>query len=300
MSWDLSKDCCKTGDILINRVVDLEHVPFPSELIFPDSTPKIINEMKNRLAPEHFSRKSNQLLLSFHSFLVRTDDSLILVDACCGNDKNRPTRQMWHMRNGNYLKNLRQAGVEPKDINYVMCTHLHADHVGWNTQLKNGRWLPTFPNAKYLFSKKELSYWEKKARDNLFDPINYGSYEDSVLPVIKAGQVELVNDEYSLETGINLEPAHGHTPGNFVVHVRSNGFHTIISGDVLHHPIQLAYPKWSINFCIDPLQSQKSRLDFLKKYANTNALILPAHFQFPEYGKIISDGATYQIDRGPK
>ena len=158
LKWDATRDACDVGSTLINRIVDLEHIPFPANVIFPDATPDVIRKSRLLLAPQHFGKDSQDLLLSFHSFLVRTSSHTILVDLCCGNDKNRPTRPAWHMQSGPFLDNLAAVGVKPEDIDYVMCTHLHSDHVGWNTRLDDGRWIPTFPKAQYLFAEKKFQY----------------------------------------------------------------------------------------------------------------------------------------------
>jgi len=293
--WDATRDACDVGSTLINRIVDLEHIPFPANVIFPDATPDVIRNSKLLLAPQHFGNDSQDLLLSFHSFLVRTSSHTILVDLCCGNDKNRPTRPAWHMQSGPFLVNLAAVGVKPEDIDFVMCTHLHSDHVGWNTRLDDGRWIPTFPNAQYLFAEKEVQYWKQIVESGQGENVLYGSYEDSILPVINSGQAEFVTGSHVVETGIYLEPAFGHTPGNVIINVESNGKKAILSGDVIHHPVQLAHPKWSTNFCINAEQSRVTRLTLLNEYANTNTLFLPAHFQTPEFGRIERDGNTYSM-----
>ena len=176
-----------------------------------------------------------------------------------------------------------------------MCTHLHSDHVGWNTRLDDGRWIPTFPNAQYLFAEKEVQYWKQIVEPGQSENVLYGSYEDSILPVINSGQAVFVTSSHIVETGIYLEPAFGHTPGNVIIHVESNGKKEILSGDVIHHPVQLAHSKWSTNFCIKAEQSRFTRLSLLNEYTNTNTLFLPAHFQTPEFGRIKRDGNTYRM-----
>ena len=165
--WNARKDSCNVGEISIKRIVDLEHVPFDPSLVFPDAKPEIIKKLTPQVGLQHFSDNNLDLLLSFHSFLIQTQKYNILVDTCCGNEKERPTRPFWHQRNGPFLDNLATVGLAASDIDFVLCTHLHADHVGWNTQLINGKWVPTFPNAQYLFSQKN-PISSKTFFDNLY------------------------------------------------------------------------------------------------------------------------------------
>ncbi len=293
--WDASTDSCNIGNSIIKRIVDLEHVSFAADLIFPDVNPETIKQLSNRVGLQNFSDNTLDLLLSFHSFLIQTKKYNILVDTCCGNEKERPTRPAWHQRNGPFLDNLANAGLTPSDVDFVLCTHLHADHVGWNTRLIGGKWTPTFPNAQYLFTQKEFEYWKAEDQKNPSEPIMYGSYNDSVLPVIKSGQAVLVESDHQIDNGIQLEPAYGHTPGNIVVNIESESDQAILCGDVIHHPLQLIKPKWSTNFCYDPELSRQTRLNLLNRCAETQTAILPAHFHSPDYGYIERDGDTYQL-----
>ena len=154
------------------------------------------------------------------TYVVRTSHHTILIDSCVGNDKDRPTRPHWHLKTDDtYLNALAEHGIAPEAIDFVMCTHLHSDHVGWNTRLDNGRWVPTFPNARYIFSKKELEAW----RDVGYEKFSRTPFEDSVLPVLEAGRAELVTDDYALDDEVFLESTPGHTPGHVAISLRSKG-----------------------------------------------------------------------------
>ena len=295
--WNPNNDSCNIGNLIVSRVVDLERVPFAAELVFPDSNPTIIKQLSKQVGLQHFADITLDLLLSFHSFLIQTEQYNILVDTCCGNEKNRPTRPAWHQRNGPFLDNLAICGITPSNIDFVLCTHLHADHVGWNTKLINGEWVPTFPNAQYLFAKKELDYWSAESQRNPSEPIMYGSYDDSILPVIKSGQALLVDSDHKIEEGIQLEAAYGHTPGNVIINIESEGDQAILCGDVIHHPLQLLKPTWSTNFCYDPELSRQTRLNLLDRCAGSNIALLPAHFHSPDYGYIERHKDTYQLTR---
>lgn len=284
------------GNINVSRVAEMEYPAFTGEFIFPAASPEIFAANAAWLEPHFVEPTTRKLIMSFHTYVVRTGRRTILVDMCVGNDKERPNRPMWHHMQGDYLAKLAAAGVAPESVDVVMCTHMHADHVGWNTKLLNGRWVPTFPNAKYVFGRKEYEFWaEAQRKAAAAEPVNHGSFNDSVLPVIEAGQAVLVEDDHELERGIRLAPAHGHTPGNIVIHLDSNDRRAILSGDVLHHPVQLAAPHWSSRFCEDEALSRRTRTGFIESCADTPTTILTAHFATPTAGKIVRQGDAFRF-----
>jgi glyoxylase-like metal-dependent hydrolase (beta-lactamase superfamily II) len=175
----------------------------------------------------------------------------------------------------------------------VLCTHLHVDHVGWNTRLENGRWVPTFPNARYLISRDEWSYWQAAGPPALKRTGDYVT--DSVLPIFAAGQAELIGHEHSIASNIALEPAPGHTPGQLMVRIAGGKQEAILPGDMMHHPLQLRYPDWSTRFCVDAVQARETRRNFLSQHAGSRRLIFPAHFPNPTGGTIERDGNAYRF-----
>jgi glyoxylase-like metal-dependent hydrolase (beta-lactamase superfamily II) len=203
------------------------------------------------------------------------------------------------MANFPYLEELGKAGVQPEEIDFVMCTHLHIDHVGWNTRLQDGRWVPTFPNAKYIFARKEYEFWEERDRSGAEGPVP-NVFDDSVLPVMEAGQAELVEMDYQFDNGLWFEPAPGHTAGNVVINLKSGDATAVLSGDVMHHPLQLARPDWSSRACEDHAQSARTRRALIERYADTPTLMCPAHFASPSMGHIVSrgDAFTYRLVDG--
>lgn len=263
--------------------------PYRSVLeMYPDATQEIVDRHLPWMAPESYEAENDQMILAFQSYLVRTPSHTILIDGCVGEDKERPLRPNWHRQKWPWMNNLRATGVAPEDIDFVMCTHLHVDHVGWNTQLRDGRWVPTFPNARYIFGKTEYDHWTAhyQSEDWLKD-----TFEDSVIPVIEAGQADLVDNGFEIETGLWLEEEPGHTPGSVCVHLTSESERAIFTGDMMHHAIQVPEPQLSSIFCWDPDQSRKTRASFLDRHAETNTLIIPAHFPGRTTGRIVRDGA---------
>ena len=238
---------------------------------------------------------TGKLIFSFHSFVVRTGRQTVLIDSCIGNDKERPTRPQFHRMKSPFIEDLARLGVKPEDVDYVMCTHLHWDHVGWNTRLADGQWVPTFPKARYVVAKREYDHWQG-VHDSGVDTPHARAFGDSVLPVVKTGQALLVGDDYALDDGLWFEGYPGHTPGNVVIHARSGGQRGVFIGDVLHHPLQCLKPEWSTMACSDPEGSRASRTRLIQEHADSGALILPAHFPAPTAGWIRPHGGAYRFD----
>lgn len=272
------------GDTAISRAVETDDTQLSPFEIFPDFTDANLKENTPWLSPRFFDAASQNLTITIQSFVVQMAGMTILVDTCVGDHKQRE-RGDFHEATWNWLERLEQSGVRAVDVDLVICSHLHVDHVGWNTKLSNGRWVPTFPNAKYLMSKKELDYWQSEiGRASLQRTGDYVA--DSVLPVLEANQAELVDENYALNEKIWFEHTPGHTPGHMSIHVADGGEEIILSGDVMHHPLQLRHTEFSTQFCADQDQARITRKKFLNKYADTGTLILPAHFHAPTAGQV--------------
>jgi len=276
------------GDIELTRVLEFEG-PFEDPMVLhPGCTPEIIDRHREWMQPKVLDPATGRLFFTFHSVVIRTGKHLILVDTCSGNHKERPHKKRYHQNNWPYLENLAKAGFHPDQIDFVLCTHLHADHVGWNTQLINGKWVPTFPNAKYVFAKRELEHWEQENLRAEYSTDEF--YEDSILPVIQSGQVLLVDSDHKFDDNVWIEPTPGHTPGHITVRIESNGQSAVLSGDIMHTALQVAEPQLNSCFCVDADQARKTRRKFLDTYADTATIVIPGHFPTPTGGLIRSSG----------
>jgi glyoxylase-like metal-dependent hydrolase (beta-lactamase superfamily II) len=267
------------GAATITRIEESYEPNFDAHTFFPDWQPDVVERHRAWMVPHHYDPASGKLKLSIHSWLVRIGGRTILIDACVGNDKPRPNRPLWHMMKTPWLDRLAHAGAKPEDVDVVMCTHLHNDHVGWNTRLHDGRWIPTFTNARYLFSRTDFEHF--KTIDPVKQPGNAAAYHDSVQPVADAGLVDLVSGMHVVDEHLTLEPAPGHTPGTMFITLESRGARAMFCGDILHQAIQLFHPEWNSFACEDQDNARKSRRVVLERCAGSGALLMPTHFGAP-------------------
>jgi glyoxylase-like metal-dependent hydrolase (beta-lactamase superfamily II) len=281
------------GTSSLQRVVELEEPLLSPFEIYPDCTQAHLDENRDWLQPRFQDPSSGLLTITVQSFLVRRNGLTILVDSCSGNDKEPRGRPQFRRAQRPWLNTLREAGVAPEDVDIVLCSHLHVDHVGWNTRLDNGRWVPTFPKARYLIGKREWDHWHAAGPAALARSGDY--ITDSVLPVFDSGQADLIGDEHAIAGDISVEPAFGHTPGQLMVRLGSGREQAILSADLMHHPLQVHYPEWSTRFCTDPVQARATRIKFLNDHANTGRLVFPAHFPSPSGGRIERDGKDFRF-----
>ncbi|MEM7218579.1 MAG: MBL fold metallo-hydrolase [Pseudomonadota bacterium] len=276
------------GDFRITRVVEMETAG-GSRFILPDATRDAVLPM-DWLMP-HFANEQGQLIMSIHALVIDTGDRRIIVDTCVGNDKERaiPT---WNHLQTSFLEDLSAAGYPPETIDTVMCTHLHVDHVGWNTRLVDGEWLPTFPNARYLIAEKEWAYWDAVGDDD-YGPV----LSDSVRPIIAAGLATFVPETYEVCPGVTLEPTPGHTPGHVSVHVVSGAEEALITGDCFHHPCQMTRLDWCSSADYDRGEGQATRERLMARYVDSDVLIIGTHFATPSAGKVRHNAAGgYWLD----
>lgn len=275
----------KIGDVTITRVVESVNGDIGS-LIFPDLTRAEIAEVP-WLRP-HFVDEAGRMLLSIQALLVESCGRRILVDTCVGNDKPRPLPE-WNMRTGPFLQDLAAAGGAVESIDTVLCTHLHIDHVGWNTRKVGDRYVPTFPNARYLFGRTEWEHWKDEPEE--FGPV----ITDSVRPILDAGLADLVEGDHRITDEVRLEPTPGHTPGHVSVRILSKGEEAVITGDMMHHPYQVARPTLSPSVDHDAEKSRATRRRFLESCADRPVLVIGTHFATPTAGRVVRDGDTYRF-----
>ncbi|NDA08369.1 MAG: MBL fold metallo-hydrolase [Alphaproteobacteria bacterium] len=277
------------GTLEIFGITEIERFEIPLSFMFPQMVPLLAARDEKTIDPQILS--NGQVQLTIRSWLLRQDNRVILIDGCVGNNKDRPLWPGWHQRTDQkWLKQLRSLGVRPEDVDIVMCTHLHADHVGWNTKLENGRWVPTFPNARYLTGRHEYEHW-------LADSVEgdkHGSFKDSVAPIVDAGQMTLLDDGSEIAHGLSVELAPGHTPGQLMVCKNNTVDGAVFCGDVIHSPLQLEFPQISSAVCNDPALAAETRISLLSKLADNGHYLLPGHFADPGWCRIGFHGQTFR------
>jgi glyoxylase-like metal-dependent hydrolase (beta-lactamase superfamily II) len=279
MSWTV-------GRVKITKVVEMETVGH-TRFILPQATPEKIQQMP-WLVP-HFANDEGRLRMSVHSLVVETPSQRIVVDTCIGNDKQGRGVPTWNNLNTPFLQTMTAAGYAPETIDMVLCTHLHVDHVGWNTRLKDGQWVPTFPKARYVFGKTEYDYWAAHSDSAEHRAV----FEDSVKPIVDAGRADLVASDAKLSDEVSLISTPGHSPGHMSILIRSDGKEALLTGDVAHHPCQMAHLDWSSNFDTDPVQSIESRRMLFGRFADTPTLVIGGHFTA---GHIKRDGDAFRLE----
>ena len=275
----------KVGNVTITKVVELETVGH-TRFILPLASREDILQLP-WLIP-HFATEDGRLKMSIHALVVQTPTRRIVVDTGLGNDKQDRTIPAWNNRQGLFLDDLNAAGFPPDSIDTVLCTHLHVDHVGWNTRLVGGRWVPTFPKARYLFGMREYAYW----RDHSTEPDKAAIFRDSVAPIMEAGQADLIASDAHICEEITLIPTPGHSPGHVSLHIRSAGEEAVLTGDVAHHPCQMAHLDWSSTADSDPQQSPQTRRELFSRFADSPVLIIGGHF---DAGHIRRDGDAFKF-----
>ncbi|MFD1659047.1 MBL fold metallo-hydrolase [Streptomyces caeni] len=283
------------GDITVHRIDEVALPPQTGAWLLPDATADVVDGQE-WLRPD-FADARGSLRIDSHSFALSAGGLRVLVDTGIGNGKTR-ANPAWHRLRTDYLDRLTAAGFPPDSVDLVILTHLHTDHVGWNTREVNGTWVPTFPNARYLTSRTEREFWAGHAMD---EPRRQ-MFRDSVIPVEEAGLLDLADVPAGgtpVAPGVRLLPTPGHTPGHVALQISSGGERALITGDCIHHPVQFAHP--SIGSCvdIDPERSEATRRSLLGSLADTDTLVLGTHFPPPTGGRVITHGDAYRLSPVP-
>ena len=284
----------KIGDVTITSIIERDGPWRKPEDMFVGYDHEVGKRHLAEMDSEVFDPPSGRMVITYQTFVVRTPKHTILVDTCTGEDKGYPPpmdfpKQPW-------LDGFGAAGLRFTDIDYVFCTHLHIDHCGWNTMLRDGRWVPTFPRAKYVFHRREYAAWEEATKRGDQRPGGGGNvWRYNCEPVVEAGQALLVDDDYALDDTIWLTPTPGHSPHHCCVNIRSGEQRAVVAGDLMHHALQCREPDWYTVFDWDAKQGIASRRKFLGEVAGTGTLVMPVHFPHPTAGLIEPDGARFRF-----
>ncbi|HYV57009.1 MAG TPA: MBL fold metallo-hydrolase [Candidatus Nitrosopolaris sp.] len=275
------------GQVKITRVVE-SGGPWDGTILMPNATAENLSKERDWLFPT-FCDQHGRLRMSVHAFILESQGRRIIVDTCIGNDKVR-SHPAWNRQQLPFLADLQAAGYPRETIDRVVCTHLHVDHVGWNTMLERGKWVPTFPRATYLIGGTEWDFFSRVEDAFLKDPV-----DDSVRPVMAEGMSELVDDRHHITDEVWLESTPGHTPGHFSVRISSLGEDAVITGDLMHHPVQCGHPEWDNQFDNDGPMAKKSRRAFCERYADSRTLVFGTHFATPSAGSIVRHEGAFRF-----
>jgi glyoxylase-like metal-dependent hydrolase (beta-lactamase superfamily II) len=270
------------GGIVIHRVEEWRGTFLTPQQLFVGFEAEAYAVTRTEVPPGCLHLENDAIEARLQSWVIETEDRKILFDTGAGNDKVRPGIPVFGNLKTPFLDTLARAGFATADIDLVVCSHLHIDHVGWNTMLNDGRWVPTFPKARYVFPKADAIYWDPRNR-HLFpnmigEEVNQGFFDDSVQPILDLELADLIEGETEIAKGIHMRPAPGHTPGSMTMMVESRGDRALFVGDVLHHPLQIFNPGWNSIFCEDAAMARASRRGVLERAADERAVLIPAHF----------------------
>ncbi len=275
------------GDVKVTSIMETaDRIPWAP--LFPAETADHYRKY-DWLVPR-FVTPEGQIILAVQAFVLEIHGRKIVIDTCVGNDRGREIPQCENLQTA-FLEDFKAAGFDPDSIDTVLCTHLHFDHVGWNTRLEDGRWVPTFPKARYLFGRREWAYWQDVLKENNQDVRHIF---DSVQPILDAGLADFVETNHRLMDEMWLEPSHGHTPGHVSVRVSSRGQEAIVTGDVFHNPIQLAEPEICSVGCVDKEMSRQTRREFIARYGDGPVRLFAVHFNEP-VGRIVRDARNWRF-----
>ncbi|MFD5893154.1 MBL fold metallo-hydrolase [Streptomyces sp. NPDC060366] len=283
------------GDVTITRVEEMHGPIMPAEQFFPDLPEQAWKDHRETLVPDHLGADDTMVHTAMQTWVLRSEGRTILIDTGVGNDKSRPAVPSWDRLGLDYLGNLAHAGVRPEDVDLVINTHLHVDHVGWNTRLSDGAWIPTFPNATYLMPQADFEFWNPANNPNITGGVNENVFEDSVAPVHAAGLTQLWEGSHRIDANLRLDAAPGHTPGSSVITLTSGSDSAVFVGDLLHTPLQIMEPEHNSCFCEDPAGSRATRRRILGWAADNNALLIPAHLSGHSAAEVAREGGKFAI-----
>lgn len=284
------------GDVEVIRVVEWQGPFGPAGDLVPAAAPEVWRDNTDWLAPDHYLPDDGRAVIALQTWILRSAGRTVLVDTGVGNGRERPSSPRFHHWQGDFMGGLARAGIRPEDVDVVVNTHLHADHVGWNTRDADGTWVPAFPRAQYLLPAADDAHfgprggYAKGARED--DRL---MYEDSIAPVHRAGQSLLWDGSHRIDAHLTLESAPGHTPGSSVLRLASGTDRAVFVGDLLHSPVQILRPSCNSCFCMDPAGAAASRRRILARAAEEGELVVPAHFAGPGAVRVHRDGEGFAV-----
>lgn len=277
----------KTEEIGVGRasIRRVEELMFKRSLSSLTDQPDLIERNRDWLFPHHIAPDGSWDTV-VQSWLLVIDGKVIVIDPCVGNDRDFPVFPIFDRLETPFIERFEATGIRPEDVDYVFCTHFHMDHCGWNTRLRGGRFVPTFPNARYIMVRREFERWNPALPGFQPSPPNAGVFESSILPILEAGLADIVGDHHSIVDGLTIEPAYGHTAGHSALHLHSADEHAFFTGDLFHHPLELIHPEIDRHVCEDFATTHASRLRLIAAFLEMDALIVPAHFTAPHVGRV--------------
>lgn len=281
----------RVGNVEIARIVEVYGWEDDITMLLPDATPAFVQQF-GWLRP-HFATPDGRMIISFQAFVLRSRGRTAMIDTCIGADRQREFDVFTNMQS-TFLEDLAVAGFPAEQVTDVLCTHLHFDHVGWNTKKVGDRFVPTFPQARYLFGRKEWDHWKFLRETNGYHHMEH--LTDAIDPVVEAGLVEFIDPDFRLTDEVSLVPTPGHTPGHVSVLIESQGQSAIITGDMMHNPIQIAVPGREGRFDMDKTRAARTREEFVQRFAGSPTLVIGSHFAEPTAGRIVADGTAWKLE----
>jgi len=284
------------GDVRVTRIHEYSGPTHDPKFLLPDLSQDLLESNREWMSPQHWIPLMNKLILTVQLWVVHAGSNIIVVDTGVGNRKPREGMARMHNLNSLVLEWLEAAGAPPDKVTHVAITHLHMDHVGWNTRWLDERWTPTFPNARYYLPQDDFLFCESGRNKQEGLDVFGASFHDSVMPVVDAGLAVMMKPGMEIADCLQVEDARGHSPGQVAFRIRSRGEEAIFSGDICHNPIQIVHPHVNSGYCIWPDQARKTRMEFLANAADREALVLPVHFGQPYAGFVRREGSGYRFE----
>ncbi|MBT1154079.1 MBL fold metallo-hydrolase [Aminobacter anthyllidis] len=283
------------GPVVVTCIPDMANVAWPARAIFAGLSRADLEAAFRRSPAGTVDPEGETVALSFNCYVIETPDYVALIDGGIGDGKERPHRPAWHRRETKFLDTLAAIGISPERVDIVINTHLHADHVGWNTRREGETWRPTFPNARYVVAETELAHWTNVHEASVDGNTLHGAFADSVLPIIRSVGFDAVASDAEIAPGLRLKPAPGHSPGMVVVALDTGEGEVLFLADAVHHPLQLGDDAIVCNFCEDPILARSTRIGLLGAAAARGTVLAPYHFPAPVFGRLTAEAASFRF-----